>query len=81
MHPDLVLMDIAMKGMDGLSATARIRSAFPEAHVLMLTQYDDPDLRLAARECGAEAYLLKDDLSQLKKVLALRGPEARKVAS
>ncbi len=64
-RPDVVLMDIAMKGLDGLNATIQIRTAFPQARVFMLSQYDDPDLRSAAREAGAAGYLLKDDLSQL----------------
>ncbi len=64
-RPDLVLMDIEMQGLDGLQATARIRSSFPAARILMLTQYDDPELREAARRVGAAGYLLKDDLSQL----------------
>lgn len=65
-QPDVVLMDIAMKGLDGIKATLRIRTAFPAARVFILTQYDDPDLRTAAREAGASGYFLKDDLSQVQ---------------
>jgi DNA-binding NarL/FixJ family response regulator len=68
-RPDLVLMDIAMKGLDGLSATAEIAARFLDARVVMLTEYDDPDLRAAAREAGARGYLLKEDLSQLQALL------------
>lgn len=64
-RPDLVLMDIEMRGLDGLQATARIKASFPTARILMLTQYDDPELRVAARKAGATGYLLKDNLSQL----------------
>ena len=68
-RPDIVLMDIAMKGMDGLKATAQIKAAWPDARVFMLTQYDDPDLRSAAERAGAAGYLLKEDLSQLQRLV------------
>jgi CheY-like chemotaxis protein len=66
LQPEFVLMDIAMPGLDGLSAAARIKARFPEAQIIMLTQYDDPDLREAARKAGACDYVLKEDLSQLQ---------------
>lgn len=68
-RPDLVLMDIEMKGLDGLRATDRIKSLFPNARIIMLTQYDDADLRLAAEQAGAAGYVLKEDLSQLQLLL------------
>ncbi len=74
-RPDLVLMDIAMKSLDGLSATARIKSRFPTARILMLTGYDDPHLRLAAEQAGAAGYLLKDDLVQLQLLLHPPAPK------
>ncbi len=64
-QPDLVFMDIAMEEMDGLEATARIKSAFPTARIVMLTEYNDPELHEAARKAGACGYVLKEDLSQL----------------
>ena len=74
--PDLVLMDIAMKGTDGLAAAARIRGCAPHAEIVMLTQYDDPELRLAAQQAGAAGYLLKDDLSQLQDLMRVRADQA-----
>jgi CheY-like chemotaxis protein len=68
--PDWVVMDIAMKKVDGLEATRRILSAFPRARIAMLTQYDDPALRRAARAAGAQAYFTKDDLLPLRELLA-----------
>lgn len=73
-QPDLVLMDIAMKGLDGLSATLQIKSCYPDARVLMLTDYDDPDLREAARQVGACGYFPKEDLSQLPAFLRVHLP-------
>ncbi len=71
-RPDWVLMDIAMPGMDGLEATARITKEFPGARVLILTQFDRPSFREAARQAGAAGYLLKDDLLRLPVVLSRR---------
>ena len=55
-HPDIVLMDVAMKELDGLRATKRIVGVYPGARILMLTQYDDPELRSAAERAGAVGY-------------------------
>ncbi|MDF2497861.1 MAG: LuxR family transcriptional regulator [Arthrobacter koreensis] len=58
---DLVLMDLQMApGMDGVTATRRIKEQYPNLPVLVLTTYDtDADI-LAAVEAGASGYMLKD---------------------
>jgi len=70
--PDWVLMDIAMGEVDGLTATRRIKSEFPEARIVIVTNLDDDDLRQAARDAGACDYVLKQDLVGLPAILALR---------
>jgi len=67
--PDWVVMDIGMDKVDGLEATRQIVAAFPLARIVMLTQYDDPALRQAARKAGALAYLTKSDLLPLRQLL------------
>ncbi len=58
--PDVVLMDLRMPGMDGVTATERLASAHPGVRVLVLTTYDtDADI-VRAVEAGATGYLLKD---------------------
>ena len=65
LRPDVVLMDVHMSNMDGLAATRQIRELHPEARVVMVTDYDDEDLRKAASEAGACGYTLKQNLTEL----------------
>ena len=67
--PDFVIMDIRMERMDGIATTRAIRSLSPDARVVVVTQYDDDDLRSAAHDAGAMGYILKDDLSQLLDII------------
>lgn len=58
-HPDLVLMDLRMPGVDGASATADIVASVPGTRVLVLTTYETDEHILSAIEAGAGGYLLK----------------------
>ncbi len=69
LQPDVVLMDIAMKGTNGLTATAQIVGRFPDARIVILTQYDECELRSAAEQAGACGFLVKDDLAQVRTLL------------
>jgi len=64
-RPDLVLMDIQVGGMDGITATRQITVADPTAQVIIVTDYDQPDLREAAFQAGACGYVLKENLLEL----------------
>ena len=77
-RPDWTIMDISMKGMDGLEATRRILKQFAGSRIMMLTQHDTPQMRAAALEAGAWAFISKDNLGQLDAILRsqLRKPEA-----
>ena len=70
-QPDWVLMDVEMPEVNGIAATALIRANFPEARILIVTNYDDTSLRQAAQEAGASGYLLKDNLWELRQRLAV----------
>jgi len=64
--PDWVLMDLSMRGVNGLPALRQLLAAHSEAQVAILTQHDSPTLRVAAYRAGALRYFLKDDLTQLR---------------
>ena len=68
-RPDIVLMDIRMPRMDGLAATRRLLRSYPNAKVIILTDSSDEELRTAARDAGACAYALKQNLTHLEDVI------------
>lgn len=70
-HPDLVLMDIMMPGLNGLDAAARIGRAFPRTRVVILSMNADEDSVLKALRAGVVGYLVKNaDPAELE--LAIR---------
>jgi len=72
-RPDVVLMDIRVQPVDGISTTRELHRCDPNACIVIVSQYDDADLRLAAARAGARGYVLKDDLLQLPETIrALR---------
>jgi len=57
---DLILMDIEMPKMDGIEATAKIKSRYPQIKVIMLTVFDNDENIFNAIKAGADGYLLKE---------------------
>ena len=69
LRPDWVLMDIEMKGVDGITATRQIMAAHPQARIMIVTEYNDDDLRHAAHEAGACQYVVKENLLDILDIL------------
>ncbi len=65
LQPDVVVMDVVMPVLDGPSATAKIRSAFPAVQVVALTSFVDDELVEKTIQAGAVSYLLKDSRPEL----------------
>lgn len=59
LHPDVVVLDVTMPGLDGVAACAQIVAGSPGTAVLMLTMSDDDDLVFRAMQAGARGYLVK----------------------
>lgn len=68
--PDWVLMDIKMRRMDGLTASRKIKDAFPTARICIVTEYGDAKTKEAAFRAGACAYVSKENLFELRRVIA-----------
>ena len=68
-RPDWVLMDIRMEGMNGIAATREIKAVYPEARIVIVTGYDDAELRAAAARAGACGYVVKGDWSAVCRIL------------
>lgn len=64
LHPELVLMDIAMPGMNGIEATRRIKKELPDIGVLILTMHDDEEFFFPVLKAGASGYVLKESEPQ-----------------
>ena len=72
LRPDVVLMDIEMPGMGGISAIAALRRVVPHSAVVIFTLYDDAAMRARAQEAGAAALVAKHQTEETLLLAAIR---------
>jgi two-component system chemotaxis response regulator CheY len=68
-NPDWILMDIQMKGMDGMAAAKKIKDKDPAVKIAFVTKYDDKVYRTAAKSIGVKFYFLKNDLLKIRETI------------
>lgn len=84
LRPDIVITDIVMPGMDGISLTARIKEHFPDIHIIVLSSYDNFSYAKSGFKLGIDDYLLKPELEAsdllhlLEKLRASSNPADKK---
>ncbi|MEK7263050.1 MAG: response regulator transcription factor [Bacteroidota bacterium] len=68
-QPDWILMDVQMKRMDGISASKQIRTAHPDAKIIIVTNYGDEQTKRAASRVGAHSFITKENLYEINNIL------------
>jgi DNA-binding NarL/FixJ family response regulator len=75
LQPDVILLDISMPKMDGLTALPLIREKSPESQVIVLTLHESLDTARAASRVGAHAYITKSLMNELLPALEALQPD------
>lgn len=68
-QPDLVLMDLKMPQVDGITASRRIIKDFPNANICVVTDYNDEQTREMARQAGISHYVVKENLYEIREII------------
>jgi DNA-binding NarL/FixJ family response regulator len=71
LQPDIVVLDVSMPRLNGLEAARMIRKENPVSQIVIITQHDSPQIRSAAMEAGAQAFITKSSVGS-ELVTALR---------
>jgi len=74
--PDCVIMDLRMPGMGGIKATEAIRKLDPQARVIIISQFDEPEFREQARSAGAVEFVNKENVALLAQIIHGASPKS-----
>ena len=69
--PNWVLMDLSMKGMDGITAIEQLKAKDPNVRIVIVTDYNDLPLRQYTQKFGIEGYVLKENLAEIRMIFNL----------
>ncbi|MCK9408125.1 MAG: response regulator transcription factor [Bacteroidetes bacterium] len=67
--PDVVLMDLQMQNVGGIAATRSLKKKFPNARIIIVSNFNEQEYRDEARDAGAASYFTKENLIQLKQFI------------
>ncbi len=67
--PHIVIMDIQLPGKDGIAATREIKRDFPDACIIVVSDYDTPSFRAATSAIGAAGFVPKERLPELREIV------------
>lgn len=62
LRPDVILMDVSMPRMNGIEAASQIRRELPGTEILIVTQYNTPEMARLAEQAGAQGYISKSEI-------------------
>jgi CheY-like chemotaxis protein len=71
-NPEWILFNLEIKETDGIGTIRQIKRHWRAAKIVAVTSYDEAELRAAARAAGAVAYVLKEDLSELRRLVGVQ---------
>ena len=69
-RPDCVLMDVQMEQVDGLTATRQLKYLYPDARIVLMSQFNDQELQDEARTAGAERAIPKERIAELRTIFS-----------
>jgi DNA-binding NarL/FixJ family response regulator len=68
--PDLIFMDVRLPGLGGIEATRVLRASVPDAPIVVVSAFNQAGVRHLARQTGASGFVAKDELDQLRPLVA-----------
>ena len=78
-QPDWILMDIQMKSINGIKASEELKKQHPEAKIIIVTNFDEPQYRKMAARSGVSGFVLKDSLETIGAIIDPQGNDTKEL--